>query len=589
MKPQANFMNKITLLPEEIANKIAAGEVIERPASIVKELVENSIDSGAKKIRIEIFNGGVDEIKVTDDGCGIPVEELPLSIVRHSTSKILDLSDLSNINSLGFRGEALSSIAAISELKIITQPVNQSLGFRLISKGGSLIQPVEQCASNIGSIFQVKNLFFNTPARKKFLKSKIIENKKIKLTFMRLALAHPSIDFQLINDGKTLFNLKPVKEQEEALRFDYFCNENFSRDSLFFAGELSNIAIHGWLSRPSIYGASGDLQPKFVNQRFIKDRVIEQSIRLAYRDIMFGKRLPPLLLFIRINPKVIDVNVHPSKEEIKFESPQIISQLVGRAFQNTLRKDTFRSQIKSSEFKISPALQSADTGTRVTLDKGQYRNQPDSGSDINHSLTEVDFFRTETADLGTAIGQIHSTFILAQNNSGIVIIDMHAAHERINFEVLKEQWKKGQILKQKALLPIEITVNELEAEEIAQKKENLSQCGFEIERVGKTTITINEYPVVFTKKSILEAAMLTISNILKFDQTEKIDPQASKLLADMACKASLRAYDKITIDEMNNIIRKIETTENSAYCSHGRPVWRYMSIKELDKLFLRGQ
>ena len=304
---------------------------------------------------------------------------------------------------------------------------------------------------------------------------------------------------------------------------------------------------------------------------------------------MFGKRLPPLLLFIRINPKVIDVNVHPSKEEIKFESPQIISQLVGRAFQNTLRKDTFRSQIKSSEFKISPALQSADTGTRVTLDRSQYRNQPNSGSDINHSLTEVDFFRTENADLGTAIGQIHSTFILAQNDSGIVIIDMHAAHERINFEVLKEQWKKGQIQKQKALLPIEITVNEPEAEEIAQKKENLSQCGFEIERVGKTTITINEYPVVFTKKSILEAAMLTISNILKFDQTEKIDPQASKLLADMACKASLRAYDRITIDEMNNIIKKIETTENSAYCSHGRPVWRYMSIKELDKLFLRGQ
>ncbi|OUU74222.1 MAG: hypothetical protein CBC29_08790 [Methylococcaceae bacterium TMED69] len=582
-------MNKITLLPEEVANKIAAGEVIERPASIVKELVENSIDSGAKKIKIEISNAGVDEIKITDDGCGIPVEDLPLSIVRHSTSKILDLSDLSNINSLGFRGEALSSIAAISELKIITRPTNQSLGFRLNAKGGSLISPVEQCASNVGSVFQVKNLFFNTPARKKFLKSKTIENKKIKLTFMRLALAHPNIDFQLINERKTIFNFKPIKTQEEALRFDYFCNANFSRDSLFFAGELSNIAIHGWLSRPSMNGASGDLQPKFVNRRFIKDRVIDKAVRLAYRDIMFGKRLPPFLLFIRINPKVIDVNVHPSKEEIKFASPQIISQLVGRAFQNTLRKDTFKSQINSAEFKISPTLQNANTSTQVTLDRVQYRNQFSSESDEKLRLAEVDFFRTETADLGTAIGQIHSTFILAQNSSGVVIIDMHAAHERINFEMLKEQWKKGQIQKQKALFPIEISVNEFEAEEIEQKKENLTLCGFEIERIGKTTITIKEYPFVFTKRSISEAAMLTISNILKFDLTDKIDPYASKLLADMACKASLRAYDRITIDEMNNIIKKIESTENSAYCSHGRPVWRYMSIKELDKLFLRGQ
>ena len=584
-------MDKIKLLPEEIANKIAAGEVIERPASIVKELVENSIDSGAKKIKIEIYNAGVDEIKVTDDGSGIPVEELPLSIVRHSTSKILELSDLLTISSLGFRGEALSSIAAISELKIITRPMNQSTGFCLTAKGGSLIQPVEQCASNIGSVFQVKNLFFNTPARRKFLKSKTIENKKIKLTFMRLALAHPSIDFHLINEGKTIFNLKPLEEKEEALRFDYFCNQDFSKDSLFFAGELSNIAIHGWLSRPSINGASGDLQPKFVNRRFVKDRVIEQAIRLAYRDIMFGKRLPPLLLFIQINPNVIDVNVHPSKEEIKFASPQIISQLVGRAFQNTLRRDTFKNQINSSEFKISPTLQSASTSTPVTLNRVQSKNQDQSISRNNgeRELTEIDFFRTETADLGTAIGQIHSTFILAQNHSGIVIIDMHAAHERINFEILKEQWKKGQIQKQKALFPIEISVNELEAEEIEQKKENLTQCGFEIERTGKTTIAIKEYPFVFTKKSISEAAMITISNILKFDIKDKIEPHASKLLADMACKASLRAYDRITINEMNNIIRKIESTENSAYCSHGRPVWRYMSIRELDKLFLRGQ
>ena len=584
-------MNRITLLPEEIANKIAAGEVIERPASIVKELVENSIDSGAKKIKIEIQNAGIDEIKVTDDGCGITEEDLPLSIIRHGTSKILKLSDLSNINSLGFRGEALSSIAAISELKIITQPTNQSFGFSLTVKGGSLIMPIERCASNIGSIFHVKNLFFNTPARKKFLKSRAIENKKIKLTFMRLALAHPEINFQLINQGKTIFNLKSIKEKEEALRFDHFCNENFSKDSLVFAGELSNIAIHGWLSRPSITGASGDLQPKFVNRRFVKDRVIEQAIRLAYRDIMFGKRLPPLLLFIKINPNVIDINVHPSKEEIKFASPQIISQLVGRAFQNTLRKDTFKSQISSSEFKILPQVATANTSNKFTLNQTQHSKQNQSISQHNekHSIGEVDFFQTENADLGTAIGQIHTTFILAQNNSGIVIIDMHAAHERINFELLKEQWMSGEIQKQKALFPIELSLSEFEAEEIEQKSETLTKCGFVIDRIGKTTISIREYPFVFTKKSISEAAMLTVSSILKFDVANKLDPHASKLLADMACKASLRAYDRITIEEMNNIIRKIETTENSAYCSHGRPVWRYMSIKELDKLFLRGQ
>ena len=584
-------MNKITLLPEEVSNKIAAGEVIERPASIVKELVENSIDSGAKQIKIEIHNAGIDEIKVTDDGCGITEEDLPLSIMRHGTSKILKLSDLSNINSLGFRGEALSSISAISELKIITRPPNKDFGFSLTVRGGSLIAPVERCANNKGSIFHVKNLFFNTPARKKFLKSKAIENKKIKLTFMRLALAHPGINFQLINEGKTIFNLKSIQEKEEALRFDHFCNENFSKDSLFFAGELSNIAIHGWLSRPSITGASGDLQPKFVNRRFVKDRVIEQAIRLAYRDIMFGKRLPPLLLFIKINPNVIDVNVHPSKEEIKFASPQIISQLVGRAFQNTLRKDTFKSQISSNEFKILPNVNRVDTSNEVTLNKTQHNNQNQSISQQseNHSISEVDFFQTENADLGTAIGQIHSTFILAQNKSGIVIIDMHAAHERINFELLKEQWTSGEIQKQKALFPIEISLTEFEAEEIEQKSENLTQCGFVIDRISKTTISIKEYPFIFTKKNISEAAMLTISSILKFDIVDKLDPHASKLLADMACKASLRAYDRITIEEMDNIIRKIETTENSAYCSHGRPVWRYMSIKELDKLFLRGQ
>ena len=591
LKIKNYFMNKIKILPEEIANKIAAGEVIERPASIVKELVENSIDAGATKIKIEVFNAGVDEIIVSDNGSGIGFAELPLAIIRHSTSKILSVDDLTRINSLGFRGEALSSIASIAELKIISRPASQDLGGSITSLGGSLSKPIENCASNFGSVFRVKNLFFNTPARKKFLKTKATENKKIKLTFMRLALAHPQINFQYINDGKTIYNLKPIGYKEEALRFDHFSDREFSEKSLFFAGELSNISIYGWLSRPSIGGAPSDLQPKFVNRRFIRDRVIEQAIRLAYRDIMFGKRLPPFLLFIEINPNIIDVNVHPTKEEIKFSSPQIISQLVGRAFQNTLRKDTFKSQINSDEFKITPDFPEKSQSTQFTIatNKPKMENFYKISEKEKTNTSRIDLFHSEAANLGTAIGQIHSTFILSQNNTGIVIIDMHAAHERINYELLKKQWETGEIQKQKALFPIEFFMNELDLEEVEQRKEKLSQCGFDIDRVGKTTLKIDAYPAIFTKKGILEAASETISNILKFDNSAKLEPHSSKFLADMACKASLRAYDRISIEEMNNIIRKIETTENSAYCSHGRPVWRYMSIKELDKLFLRGK
>lgn len=615
----------IQALPSLVANQIAAGEVVERPASVIKELLENSLDAQADNIDIDIEQGGIALMRVRDNGFGIRREEMLSAIKRHYTSKIRELDDLERIKSLGFRGEALSSIASISRLNLRSHFHSEEKGYCIQIEGNETCTAPELCAHPIGTSLEIRDLFYNTPARRKFLRTEKTEYRHVHETIKRIALSRFDVSFKLTHNSKTLMVLKPAQDDEKTQlqRVAILCGSEFIEHVLNVnAHEKNNIQISGWITQPTYSRSQPDMQYFFVNGRIIRDKLINQAIRQAYEDVLYHGRHPSYVLYLKIDPSEVDVNVHPTKSEVRFaESGQVFNFLVD-TLQNCLAQ--------TSPGKVSPPLmQTLEATGKQTSTLGWFSQRADSGATdktipytsyskeqqpsviairdtvqayqalqapllAEDSLSDIATSKTAPSPpippLGYALAQLHGVYILAENAEGLILVDMHAAHERITYEQMKSAWQTPDYLSAQVLLvPVTVSVTEAEAEIAEIHLELFEKLGFDISRTGLETLLVRQVPVLLTEANVSLLVHDVLADLLRFGTSSRLQDNIHEILSTLSCYTSVRANRQLTITEMNALLRDMEKTERSNQCNHGRPTWAQLTMKELDKLFLRGR
>lgn len=598
---------RIHQLDNLLANQIAAGEVIDRPASVVKELVENSMDAGSKKIEVSIERGGEKLIRVRDDGQGIHPEDLPLSLVRHATSKIASYDDLIAVSSLGFRGEALASIASISRLTLTSMIAGQSTGFCIrTNNNGSGFDPIKPAAHPVGTTIEVVDLFYQTPARKKFLRKERTEFTYIEAMINRLALGNFSVGFYLTHNGKKILNAQACNNTiAKEKRISAILGDDFLSSSLNISMKDKGISLEGWIAEPTYTRAQSDMQYFYVNGRFIKDKIVAHAIREAFRDVLFHGRHPAYVLYLNIEPTQVDVNVHPTKHEVRFRDGQTVYAFLRRAVQTLL------TSIKPAQPKMqpwpehsseSPAQFSQQVNAQI---QGYQRlHEPSEKVDVEHHgrppisvgaqvpmlLTEQEnVYQINNFPLGFAIGQLFETFILSESCSGFILVDMHAAHERILYEKLKKQFHGQVPASQQLLAPISVTIGSIDQEDFSELSSLLAHIGFEISLLSLTQVAVRSVPVILQKVDPKQLISDVISDLRSLSSSLRVNTEVNKILSSIACHAALRAPHALSISEMNAILRQMEETENSGCCNHGRPTWKQFTKSEVDRFFLRGQ
>jgi DNA mismatch repair protein MutL len=597
-------MPKINTLSPQLANQIAAGEVVERPASVLKELVENSLDAGATRIDIEIEQGGSKRLMIRDNGCGIKNEDMPLALSRHATSKISDIDDLEAVATLGFRGEALASIASVSRLTL-TSNNGESQGWRAVSEGRDMDVDVQPAAHPEGTSVEVRDLFFNTPARRKFLRTETTEYNRIDDHAKKLALSHMQVAFSLRHNQRVNINLLPAESvQEKEKRVADICGRPFMEQALYIDNQSSGIRLWGWIGLPTFSRSQTDLQHFFVNGRSIKDKVVSHAVRQAYQDVLYHGRHPAYVLFLEIDPKDVDVNVHPTKHEVRFRDGRMIHGFVGGTLKKALAEDRPQDHLQSndsvatnhslleesvpqqSSMGLTPAPYSF--GTQSVAPKGGAINTP---MQAYQSLYGSD--QAENSDtippLGFAIAQLKGIYILAENEQGMIVVDMHAAHERITYEQMKTDFDNEGLISQPLLVPESLSVSQREADAVEQNPEVFSRLGFTVERAAMENIVVREIPALLRGTQVEALLRDVISDVLEHGTSARIREKINEILSTMACHGSVRANRKLTIPEMNALLRDMEATERSGQCNHGRPTYFQLSLDELDKLFLRGR
>ena len=625
-------MSRINLLSQRLANQIAAGEVVERPASVVKELMENSLDAGASRLEIEVEQGGTKQIKIKDDGLGIHKQDLELALSRHATSKITDLEDLENIASLGFRGEALASISSVSRLTMTSKADDDvaagggdNSGWKVVAEGQEMDVMLSPAAHSRGTTVQVRDLFFNTPARKKFLKTEKTEFSRIDEILKRIALSRFDVQFSLTHNQRAIRKLLPAKsDQEKQRRVALVCGPAFVESSVFVEMQGQGLRLWGWVSLPTFSRSQADLQYFYVNGRIIRDKLVTHAVKQAYRDVLFHGRHPAYVLYLELAPSAVDVNVHPTKHEVRFRDSRLVhdflfsslhkalaelrpsDRLADNAQNNGHESDPFaamRSGSAAGNFAASPDSnfaagnfndQSSLSLAEPASNSYSYRQntgQPDAG--VIHS--QLENFAKLTADdaevppLGYAIAQLHGIYILAQNKEGLITVDMHAAHERITYERMKTACQNEELKMQSLLVPLSIAVSQGEADCAETEQEALLTIGIELERVAAESIVVRQVPSILRNADIEQLVRDVLSDVLEYGSSDRIQAHQDELLSTMACHGSVRANRHLTIPEMNALLRDMEATQRSGQCNHGRPTWVYQSLNELDKLFLRGQ
>lgn len=612
-------MKHIQQLSPQLVNQIAAGEVVERPASVLKELLENALDAGASKIAVELEQGGMQTIRVSDNGHGIPQDEMILALARHATSKISCLEDLEQITSLGFRGEALPSIASVSRFSLATNNNKDSnAGWILAGDGGDFADGLLPTRQACGTTVEVKNLFFNVPARKKFLKTERTELQHCEAVLRKIALSRFDVALSARHNGRSCLDLALVDTEQECVqRLGQICGKQFAEQSIYLENDAQDIKIKGWISLPTFSRSQADLQYFYVNGRAIRDKVISHAIKLAYKDVLYHGRFPAFALFLEIDPAQVDVNAHPTKHEVRFRQARyvhdFIRHTIGKAIAETMPKVEQQAAQQYREVvddyiraaQINSALPGDDYSSIGHTDAGNIApggvprgiQEPSSAyataalSDpIVISASELSPHTAEDAPpLGYAIAQLHGIYILAQNANGLIVVDMHAAHERIVYEKLKILHQEGELATQPLLMPLTINVSQQEAALADQHQELFAKFGFQIERFGNESIVIREIPSLLQQADVNELVRDVLADLNMFGSSEKLEQANNKLLSTMACYGSVRAHRKLTIIEMNALLREMETTERSAQCNHGRPTWVQLSVDQLDKLFKRGQ
>jgi len=607
-------------LPAHLVNQIAAGEVIERPASVVKELAENSLDAGASRIRIEIDGGGERRIRITDDGGGIPADEIELALKPHATSKIASLEDLEAVSSLGFRGEALASIASVSRLSLGSRPEGVESGMRLECDGGRAGE-VEPFATPPGTVIEVRDLFFNTPARRKFLKTERTEYNHIDELVKRLALARMDVAFELKHNGKASRNLPGAADDRARLaRVERVCGGDFVDSALTIDTEHSGLRLHGWIARPAFSRSQADMQYFFVNGRLVRDRLVTHAIRQAYSDVLYSGRHPAYVLMLAIDPARVDVNVHPQKTEVRFRDGRLVHDflfsMLNRALADTRAGAGSGTEGAAQHYanrfagaSQSPGGQSFggshSTGlhsTGLQSTSLQSAGQGGLGLSVSESISRYAQLAAGAGNskwagdqdgnippLGFAVAQIHGVFVLAQNTHGLVIVDMHAAHERITYERMKLAWNEDRIRAQPLLVPETLSCSAREVAALEQHADDLKRLGFELTAAGPESVLVRAVPALLAGADKAGLVRDVLSDLVELGQSKRVEQAIDELLSTAACHGSVRANRQLTIDEMNGLLRDMERTERSDQCNHGRPTWVQLDMGQLDRLFLRGR
>lgn len=609
---------RIQLLPDQLISQIAAGEVVERPASALKELLENSLDAGATDIQVSLMQGGVKQLKVTDNGIGIAEDDLKMALIRHATSKIASLEDLEAVASLGFRGEALASIASVSRTQISSREKSTKHAWRIASEG-SEIAPLEPAALDAGTIVEVNDLYFNTPARRKFLKTEATEFGHCEEAFNRVALSRPDASFMLQHNGRALSR---YLASQPSKRFAEVLGAEFAAESIEIDEEAAGLRLWGMAAKPTFNRNSRDTQYVYVNGRFVRDKLIAHAIRQAYQDVLHHDRHPAFVLFLELDPTLVDVNVHPAKTEVRFRDGQAIHRFIFHSLNKNLATPTgasnavTASQAAHNPFANYPQYQSqinlsANTNSFYetvfgSAGLGQYSPQNyaqsmamEANSDValvtqvfEQSPAEEDQFRQEFP-LGFAVAQIHGVYVLAQNAQGLVVVDMHAAHERIMYEQLKNALDQKGVPMQPLLIPVSFNADRLEVatvnDELASGADHLRQLGFEIAVLSPSTLAVRAVPTMLQNADAVMLARDVLKDLREYGASRALTERRNELLGTMACHAAVRANRMLTIPEMNALLRDMEATERSGMCNHGRPTWFQVSMSDLDKMFMRGK
>jgi DNA mismatch repair protein MutL len=600
----------IQLLSDVLISQIAAGEVIERPASVVKELVENSLDAGATRIEVELAAGGCGLIRVRDDGNGIEPQEIALALARHATSKIASLDDLECVASLGFRGEALPSIASVSRLSLISRPAQAAHAWAVEVRDGAHAAPVP-ASHRPGTSVEVRDLFFNVPARRKFLRSEATEYQHIVRMLERLALSRFDVAFVLVHNGKPAWSLPAARSAAERLaRVAKICGEEFAAHVIELKYDSENLALSGWLALPTFSRSQSDLQFAFLNGRFVRDKLLASAVRLAYQDVLFHGRFPAYLLYLALDPAAVDVNAHPQKLEVRFRDSRRIHDFVFRTLERVLADTRPRAESAGSaplDWLTGSARFDRAAGpsqVRFALPEGQ---PPRSGADAYRSLVARAQFAVadgqpaaghansganedspNVAPLGYAIAQLHGVYILAQTAEGIVLVDMHAAHERVTYERMK-QLLAGQTAQQQLLIPEVLHVTPAQAEAAEAHAPEFAALGFDVSRLAPDQLALRAVPSLLAGRDSASIVRDVLSDLLEQGHSRRVEESINHLLATMACHAAVRAQRILSLPEMNALLREMEVTERADQCNHGRPTWVRLSLTDLDRLFLRGQ
>ena len=582
-------MREIRVLPDQLVNQIAAGEVVDRPAAALKELLENSIDAGAREIAIQLAEGGTRLIRVEDDGSGIPREQLPLALARHATSKISSHADLERVATLGFRGEALASIASVSRLTLTSRQAGARHAWTLTATGPDL-SGVAPASLARGTSVEVRDLYFNTPARRKFLKSEATEYAHCVEAFRRIALCNSETGFSLHHNGRAQWHLKPQSPME---RLDAVLAEDFMGSSLSLEEVASGLALRGRIGLPENARASRDVQYLFVNGRFVRDRLLAHAVRQAYQDVLHHDRHPAFVLFLDMDPERVDVNVHPTKTEVRFRDARGLHQFVFHALHKTLAR-TAGSAVASdvptnAPHPISPVYsRQAAMGLAVEQPVSFYETlfgAQAASPAVVESATEA----TAAPPLGFALAQLAGVYILSQNDEGLVIVDMHAAHERIMYEKLKGALDTACIPMQPLLVPVTFEADAMDVATAEEYREVLRTIGFDVSVVGPAALAVRGVPVMLQETDARALARDVLREVREVGASRVLTERRNELLGTMACHAAVRANRRLTVPEMNALLREMEETDRSGLCNHGRPTWRQISMAELDRLFMRGR
>ncbi len=591
-------MPAIRVLPGPLISQIAAGEVVERPASALKELLENSLDAGAREVSVQLEGGGTKLIKVSDDGCGIPRDELELALARHATSKITSLDDLERVASLGFRGEALASIASVSRLTLVSRETDDRHEWTLTANGAE-VSGAEPAALAGGTSIEVRELYFNTPARRRFLKSEATEFAHCDEVFKRIALSRPGTAFTLQHNGRAQRSFRP---QALAERMGALLGEDFHAAALPLDESSAGLRLYGAIGLPAHARSGRDAQYFFVNGRFVRDKLAAHAIRQAYQDVLHHERHPAFVLFLEVDSGQVDVNVHPAKTEVRFRDARAMHHFIFHTLNRTLGSSVAGgAAIARAQAAGSPELHAAQysgpaSNYRQSMplnlaeptafyDRLFGRNAPAPlPADGENVATPVD-----DAPLGYALAQLAGIYILAQNRHGLVIIDMHAAHERITYEKLKNGLDRQEIPMQPLLVPASFTADKLEVATVEENGEVLRQIGFDIAPGSPTTLIVRAVPATLADADARELACGVLRELQQYGASRVLTERSNELLSTMACHAAVRANRRLNLPEMNALLREMETTERSGQCNHGRPTWHQISIAELDRLFMRGR